>query len=118
MDAYLGGANVHSSVRFLGSANAVQDVTMRNYYLRGVFSEVAGAVGVVSDALLASCWRWRVGEAEADRRVTVQSASLDELRARIRSRYASPQERDSTLVSESRISIPFRIYSHEPLDSF
>jgi ech hydrogenase subunit A len=39
MDAYLGGANVHSSVRFLGSANVVHDVTMNNYYLRGFLSE-------------------------------------------------------------------------------
>jgi len=39
MDAYLGGANFHSSVRFLGSANQVQSVTMNNYYMRGVLSE-------------------------------------------------------------------------------
>ena len=39
MDAYLGGANVQSSVRFLGSANVVHDVTMNNYYLRGFFNE-------------------------------------------------------------------------------
>jgi ech hydrogenase subunit A len=39
MDAYLGGANVQSSVRFLGSGAQVQDVTMNNYYLRGLFSE-------------------------------------------------------------------------------
>ena len=39
MDAYLGGANVRSSVRFLGSGNQVQDVTMNNYYLRDFFSE-------------------------------------------------------------------------------
>ena len=38
-DAYLGGANVHSSVRFLGSANQVQEVTTNNYYLRGFISE-------------------------------------------------------------------------------
>jgi len=38
-DAYLGGANVHSSVRFLGSGNAVQEVAINNYYLRGFFSE-------------------------------------------------------------------------------
>ena len=38
-DAYLGGANVHSSVRFLGSGNAGAGVTMNNYYLRGFFSE-------------------------------------------------------------------------------
>jgi ech hydrogenase subunit A len=39
MDAYLGGANAHSSVRFVGSANKVEDVTMNNYYLRNVFDE-------------------------------------------------------------------------------
>jgi len=39
VDAYLGGANVGGSVRFLGSANAVEEVTMHNYYLRGFFSE-------------------------------------------------------------------------------
>jgi ech hydrogenase subunit A len=39
MDAYLGGANVQSSVRFLGSGAQVQDVTMNNYYLRSFFSE-------------------------------------------------------------------------------
>jgi ech hydrogenase subunit A len=38
-DAYLGGANVQSSVRFLGSGNEVQNVTMSNYYLRSLFSE-------------------------------------------------------------------------------
>ena len=38
-DAYLGGANLHSSTRFLGSASAVENVTMHNYYLRNVFSE-------------------------------------------------------------------------------
>lgn len=39
MDAYLGGANLHSSVRFLGSANQPQDVAINNYYLREFFSE-------------------------------------------------------------------------------
>lgn len=39
MDAYLGGANMQSSVRFLGSGNQAQDVTMNNYYLRDFFSE-------------------------------------------------------------------------------
>ena len=38
-DAYLGGANVQSSVRFLGSQNEVQNVTMNNYYLRDFFNE-------------------------------------------------------------------------------
>ena len=34
VDAYLGGANVDHSVTFRGSANAVEEVTMHNYYLR------------------------------------------------------------------------------------
>jgi ech hydrogenase subunit A len=38
-DAYLGGANVPSSARFLGSGNAEHDVITNNYYLRGVVSE-------------------------------------------------------------------------------
>jgi ech hydrogenase subunit A len=38
-DAYLGGANLRSSTRFLGSGNAEYDVTTNNYYLRGVVSE-------------------------------------------------------------------------------
>jgi ech hydrogenase subunit A len=39
VDAYLGGANVHSSVQFRSTANTVQDVAIGNYYLRNVFSE-------------------------------------------------------------------------------
>jgi ech hydrogenase subunit A len=39
MDAYLGGANLQSSVRFRGSAMAVEEVAINNYYLRGLFSE-------------------------------------------------------------------------------
>jgi ech hydrogenase subunit A len=39
MDAYLGGANLQSSVRFRGSAMAVEEVAINNYYLRGFFSE-------------------------------------------------------------------------------
>jgi ech hydrogenase subunit A len=39
VDAYLGGANVDRSVTFLGSANAVEEVTMHNYYLRDLMSE-------------------------------------------------------------------------------
>jgi ech hydrogenase subunit A len=54
-DAYLGGANLHSSTRFLGSASAVENVTMHNYYLHGLFDEAWlsrwGAAGSV--ALLA-----------------------------------------------------------------
>ncbi len=39
VDGYLGGANVNGDVRFLGSANAVEEVTMHNYYLRDLLSE-------------------------------------------------------------------------------
>jgi cell division protein FtsX len=39
VDAYLGGANVDHSVTFRGSANAVEEVTMHNYYLRELMSE-------------------------------------------------------------------------------
>ncbi len=52
MDAYLGGANLHSSVRFLGSANRTEDVVFRNYYLKNLFDEArlsrwgAGCTGV------------------------------------------------------------------------
>jgi ech hydrogenase subunit A len=38
-DAYLGGANLQSSTRFLGSANTTQNVTIGNYYLHNIFSE-------------------------------------------------------------------------------
>jgi len=38
-DAYLGGANVPSSARFLGSGNAEHDVKTNNYYLHGFVSE-------------------------------------------------------------------------------
>ena len=38
-DAYLGGANVPSSARFLGSGNSENEVVTNNYYLRGVVSE-------------------------------------------------------------------------------
>jgi ech hydrogenase subunit A len=38
-DAYLGGANLPSSARFLGSGNAEHEVATNNYYLRGVVSE-------------------------------------------------------------------------------
>ncbi|HVM51364.1 MAG TPA: proton-conducting transporter membrane subunit, partial [Candidatus Acidoferrum sp.] len=55
MDAYLGGANVHSSVRFLGSGAQVQDVTMHNYYLRGLFSEAwLARWGVIATTTLLS----------------------------------------------------------------
>jgi ech hydrogenase subunit A len=39
MDAYLGGANLQSSVRFRGSAMVVEEVAINNYYLRGLFNE-------------------------------------------------------------------------------
>ncbi len=38
-DAYLGGANAESSVRFHTSAGAVQEVAMNNYYFSGFFKE-------------------------------------------------------------------------------
>ena len=54
-DAYLGGANLHSSVRFLGSANESKEVTIHNYYLRSFFSETwLTNWGVVSGAV---CWQ-------------------------------------------------------------
>jgi len=53
VDAYLGGANVKGGVRFLGSANAVEEVTMHNYYLRGLLSEsVLSRWGVLGCAVL------------------------------------------------------------------
>ena len=39
VDAYLGGANVQSSVHFRSTADTVQDVAIGNYYLRNIFSE-------------------------------------------------------------------------------
>ncbi len=52
-DAYLGGANVHSSVKFLGSANQVQDVTIGNYYLHGFLDELwLSRWGVIASSLL------------------------------------------------------------------
>jgi ech hydrogenase subunit A len=38
-DAYLGGANVQSSIRFRGSADSVQNVAIGNYYLHNFLSE-------------------------------------------------------------------------------
>lgn len=53
MDAYLGGANVQSSVRFMGSGREVQAVTMHNYYLREFFSEQGlTRAGVLASALV------------------------------------------------------------------
>ena len=52
-DAYLGGANVPSSARFLGSGNAEHNVTTNNYYLRGVVSEAwLARYGVLCSAVL------------------------------------------------------------------
>jgi len=53
MDAYLGGANVQSSVRFLGSANQIRDVAIQNYYLRDFFNETwLARWGVICSAAL------------------------------------------------------------------
>jgi ech hydrogenase subunit A len=41
MDAYLGGANAQSSVRFLGSGNVVNEAKSQNYYLRDFLDETA-----------------------------------------------------------------------------
>jgi ech hydrogenase subunit A len=38
-DAYLGGANLQSSTRFLGSGNSQVEVSTNNYYLHGIVSE-------------------------------------------------------------------------------
>jgi len=48
-DAYLGGANVQSSVKFRGIADSVQDVAIGNYYLHNLFTETGLARwGVIS----------------------------------------------------------------------
>ncbi len=53
MDAYLGGANSQGSIRFTGSANRVENVTMHNYYLHGFFDEPwLARWGAVSCAVL------------------------------------------------------------------
>lgn len=53
MDAYLGGANLKSSVRFLGAADRAQDVNLSNYYLRNFFDEPKIVRwGVISCAVL------------------------------------------------------------------
>jgi hypothetical protein len=52
-DAYLGGANLHSSTLFVGSANSVQNVTIGNYYLHNILSETwLSRWGVVGSAAL------------------------------------------------------------------
>jgi hypothetical protein len=54
MDAYLGGANLQSSVRYRGSAFAPREVELRNYYLAGLLDEakLARWGNVVGMALL------------------------------------------------------------------
>jgi ech hydrogenase subunit A len=53
VDAYLGGANVHSSVQFRSTADSVQDVAMGNYYLHNLFSETwLSRWGVICSVLL------------------------------------------------------------------
>jgi ech hydrogenase subunit A len=52
-DAYLGGANVHSSTQFRGSADSLQSVAINNYYLHSVFSEAwLSRWGVAGTAVL------------------------------------------------------------------
>ena len=55
VDPYLGGANVEGSPAFTGSGGAVENMTMRNYYMGGVLSElwlsraaVAGGVALLA----------------------------------------------------------------------
>jgi ech hydrogenase subunit A len=62
VDAYLGGANVHSSVQFRSSADSVQDVAIGNYYLRNIFSEawlsrwgVIGCAAMLTVMLVVAC---------------------------------------------------------------
>jgi ech hydrogenase subunit A len=53
VDAYLGGANVQSSVKFRSTADSVQDVAIGNYYLHNLFTEAGLARwGVISCAAL------------------------------------------------------------------
>jgi ech hydrogenase subunit A len=62
VDAYLGGANVHSSVQFRSTADSVQDVAIGNYYLRNIFSEawlsrwgVIGCAAMLAVMLVVAC---------------------------------------------------------------
>jgi ech hydrogenase subunit A len=62
VDAYLGGANVHSSVQFRSTADSVQDVAIGNYYLRNIFSEawlsrwgVIGCAAMLVVMLVVAC---------------------------------------------------------------
>jgi ech hydrogenase subunit A len=53
VDAYLGGANVHSSTQFRSTADSVQNVAMGNYYLHNMFNEAwLSRQGVICSALL------------------------------------------------------------------
>jgi ech hydrogenase subunit A len=53
VDAYLGGANVQSSVQFRSTADSVQNVAIGNYYLRNMFSEAwLSRWGVIGSTLL------------------------------------------------------------------
>jgi ech hydrogenase subunit A len=61
-DAYLGGANVHSSTHFRSTADSVQDVAIGNYYLLNVFNEarlsrwgVAGCAVLLAAMFLIAC---------------------------------------------------------------
>jgi len=52
-DAYLGGANVQSSVKFRSIADSVQDVSIGNYYLHNLFTEAGlSRWGVISCSAL------------------------------------------------------------------
>jgi ech hydrogenase subunit A len=52
-DAYLGGANVHSSTRFRSMADGVQEVAIGNYYLHNIFNEAKLSLwGVAGCAVL------------------------------------------------------------------
>jgi ech hydrogenase subunit A len=61
-DAYLGGANIHSSTRFRTTADAAQDVAIGNYYLLNLFNEallsrwgVAGCAVLLAAMFLIAC---------------------------------------------------------------
>jgi ech hydrogenase subunit A len=52
-DAYLGGANVHSSTKFRSTADSVQEVTIGNYYFQSILSEAwLSRWGVVGSTVL------------------------------------------------------------------
>jgi ech hydrogenase subunit A len=53
VDAYLAGANVQSGVRFVGSGDVVENVTMHNYYLSSLLNEAwLSRWGVIGCAIL------------------------------------------------------------------